>query len=89
MNEVRDLLTRGTFKVVSKEELLDEANALTARFILAIKSNANGGTKCKARYLIGRKRDKLKHFMVNGAETLQASSASLLLALASAFDFNE
>ena len=85
--EVRDLLRRGTFKVVLKEELPDGANALTARFVLAIKSNADGKIKYKARYVIGGHRDKLKHYMVHGAQTLQASSARLLLSLAAAFDF--
>ena len=45
MSEVQDLLRRGTFKVILKEELPDGANALTVRFVLAIKSNANGKIK--------------------------------------------
>ena len=85
--EVRDLLQRGTFKVMLKEELPDGANALTARFVSAIKSNADGQVKYKARYFIGGHRDKLKHYMVHRAQTLQASSSRLLLALAAAHDF--
>ena len=65
--EVRDLSKRGTFKVLLKKELPDGANALTARFVLAIKSNADGETKYKSRYIIGGHRDVLKHFMVHGA----------------------
>ena len=87
-NEVRDLLRRGTFKVILKEELSDGANALTARFVLAIKSNADGQIKHKARYVIGGHRDSLKQFMVHGAQTLQASSARLILALATMFEFH-
>ena len=87
-SEVRDLLKRGTFKVLLKEELPDGANALTARFVLAIKSNADGKIKYKARYVIGGHRDRLKPFLVHGAQSLQASSARLLLALAAMLDFD-
>ena len=48
-SEVRDLLKRGTFKVLLGEELPDGANALTACFVLAIKSNSDGKIKHKAR----------------------------------------
>ena len=40
-SEVQELLRRGTFKLILRIELSDGANALTARFILAIKSNAD------------------------------------------------
>ena len=72
---------------MKREDLRDGANSLTARFVLAIKSTADGRYKYKARYVIGGHRDKLKHYMVHGAQTLQASSARLLLALASSFNF--
>ncbi len=51
-NEIRQLLSRGTFKVFLKEELPDGANVLTARFFLSIKSNTDGEVKYKARYVI-------------------------------------
>ena len=35
LEEVRELLQRGTFQVVMKDELLDGANALTTRLVLA------------------------------------------------------
>ena len=57
MSQMRDLLKRGTFKIMLDEELRDWANALTARFVLAIKSNADGEIKYKARYVIGDHRD--------------------------------
>ena len=64
-NEARDLLRRETFNVILKEELPDGANALTARFVLVIKSNSDGLIKYKARYVIGGHHDSLKHFMVH------------------------
>ena len=87
LDEVIDLLKRGTFKVILKEELPCGANALTARFIPAIKSYTDGIIKYKARYIIGGHRDILKHFMIHGAQTLQASSIRLLLAPMFGFNF--
>lgn len=81
-------MKRGTFKFHLLEELPIGANALTALFVLAIKSNADGEIKKKARYFTGSHRDVLKHYMVHGAQTLQTSFARLLLALASLLDFD-
>ena len=85
--ELQDLLRRRTFKFILKEELLDGANALTARFVLAIKSKAGEQVKYKARYAIGGHRDFMKHYILHGAQTLQPSSARLLLALATMYVF--
>lgn len=54
--EVDELLRRGTFKVVPRSELTNSANVLTARFVLAIKSNTDGNIKYKARYVMWSKR---------------------------------
>ena len=62
--------------------------SLTARFVLAIKSNADGHVKYKARCVIGGHKESLKNYMVDGAQTLQASSSRLLLALATARGFD-
>ena len=43
----------GSFKAVLIEENPDSANALTARFVLAIKSNTDRKIEHKARYFIG------------------------------------
>ncbi len=59
-NEVRDLLRRGTFEVTLKEELPDGANECSARFVPAIKSNADQDVKYKARYVIAGHRDLKK-----------------------------
>ena len=87
LDEVSDQLRRGTFKVILKSELPDGANALTARFVLAIKSSTDDKIKYKARYVVGGHRDILKNYLVDGSQTLQASSARLLVALACAHEF--
>lgn len=71
--EICELLSRGTFKVLLQEELPDGTNALTARFILAIKQAIDGEIKYKARYVIGRHRYSLQQFIVHTAQTLQAA----------------
>ena len=47
--EIRNFLERGTFKVISKEEVPPDANVLPGRFVLAIKSMEDGKEKWKAR----------------------------------------
>lgn len=59
MEEMRHLLLRATFKVILKKELPDGANALTDRFMLAIKSNTDSQVKYKARYVIGGHWEKI------------------------------
>lgn len=50
-------------------------NSLTEPFDLAIKSNADGKIKFEARCVFGGHRDKLKNYVVHGAQTLQDSSS--------------
>lgn len=40
--EVKELLERGTFKVVLEEDVLNDANNLICLFVLAIKSTEDG-----------------------------------------------
>lgn len=86
--EIRSLLEKGTSKVILKEEIPPDANVLPGRFVLALKSSIDGKIKCKARYVIGGHRDKLKHMMVHSSTTLQPQSVRLLLALAGIFGFD-
>ena len=51
--------------------------------LLVIKLNTDGEVEYKARYVVGRHPDNLKHYFVHRAQTLQASSARLLITLAS------
>ena len=86
-NEIRDLIKRGTFKMLMREELPDGANALTARFVLAIKSTTDGQVKYKARHVIGGHTDKMKHYLAYYSQTVSPASTRLLLALAATFGF--
>lgn len=86
--EIRNLFRRGTFQIVLKEEVPDDANILPGRFVMTIKSTVDGSIKHKARFVVGGHRDKLKQFMVHSSQTLQPQSIRLLLALATAFGFD-
>ena len=79
--EIRNLLERGTFKVILKQDIPSDAQILPGRFVLATKCTEDGEVKFKARYVIGGHRDKGKNLMVHTATTLQPQSIRLLLAL--------
>ena len=86
--EIKNLLERGTFKVILKEDIPKDANILPGRFLLSLKSTEDNNVKYKARYVIGGHRDRLKHMMVHSTSTLQPSSIRLLLALAIVHGFD-
>ena len=46
--EIRNLLKRGTFKVVIKKDVLPNANVLPGCFVMAIKSKEDNSVKFKA-----------------------------------------
>jgi len=70
LKEVRNLINRGTFKIILREDIPKDANVLPGRFVLAIKSTEDGEVKYKARYVLGGHRDKLKRMMVHSSQTL-------------------
>ena len=50
--EIRDLVRRGTFKILLPTEIPPNANMLAARFVLAIKHKITGEVKFKATFVI-------------------------------------
>ena len=71
-----------------REEVPSDANVLTGSFVLAIKYSEDGQVMFKARYVIGRHRNRMKDMMVHSGTSLQPQSIRLLLALAAMFGFN-
>lgn len=86
--EIRNLLERGTFKVVMKEDIALNANALPGCFVLQIKSTEDDKVKLKARYVVGGNRDRCKNMIDHSATTLQPQSVRNLLAIAAIFGFD-
>lgn len=73
--EIANLLTRGTFEVVLREEIPEDANVLRGRFVLAIKSIEDSEVKFKARRVIGGHRDRFNECMLHSSRTLQPASS--------------
>ena len=80
--EVIGLFERGTFKIILREDVPENANILPGRFVLAIKSTEEGQEKYKARFVMGGHRDKVKNLLVHNLCTLQPQSIRTLLAIA-------
>ncbi len=86
--EITNLLARGTFEVIDKNNIPPYANVLPGKFVLTLKSSEAGSPQHKARYVIGGHRDRMKKLMVHTSQTLQPSSIRLLLAVAALFAFD-
>lgn len=77
--EIASLLQRGVFKVILREDIIEDGSVLLGRIVLALKSSEDVEFKSKARYVVGGHRDKMKHMMVHTSSTLQPQSVRLLL----------
>lgn len=86
--EIKELLRRGTFKVILKQDVPPDGNVLPGRFVLSIKSKIDGRILFKARYVIGGHRDRMKDLLVHSTSTTQPQSVRLLLSIASILDLD-
>ena len=86
-SEIRDLTDRNAFSIIRLSDLPPKANLLPARFVLVIKTSAEGATRYKARYVIGGHRDRLKLYIVHDSQTVHASSVRIVVCLAAIFGF--
>ena len=66
---ISDVLKRGAFRVTRLADLPANANLLSARFKLAIKSSADGRIRYKAQHGIGGYRDRMKLYLVHDSQT--------------------
>ena len=85
--ELEGLIKRGTWKVVLKEEVPDDANILGSRFVLTIKDTGNEIEIWKARFVVQGHREKMKNSLVHDIATIKNKSVRLLIALAAIFGF--
>jgi hypothetical protein len=86
-SEIKGLMTRGTWKVVLRDEMPAGANLMSDRFKLAIKNVSTNEETFKAIFVVKGYRDKLKTRLVHDATTSRISSARLLVGLATVFSF--
>lgn len=75
-------------KVTLREYIIEDRNVLPGRCVLTLNSNEYGEVKFKARYVVGRYRDKMKDRMVHKSSTLEPQSVRLLLSLTVMLEFD-
>lgn len=63
--KLRELLERGTFKGILKEEISLDGNVLPGLLVLTIKYTEDGQETFKAQYVIGGHRNRVKHLMAH------------------------
>ena len=85
--EIDDLIKRGTWKVVCRSEVPDDANILGGRFVLAIKNPDTDEVIYKARFVVQGHKDKDKDLLIHDSPTISVSSIRILIAIAGIFGF--
>jgi Reverse transcriptase (RNA-dependent DNA polymerase) len=85
--EIRGLLARETFKIVSKREIPQVANVLKGRYVISIKDIGTLNETWKARFVIQGHRDIEKDIMVRSSTNVQHRSLRLLFVLCSMLGF--
>lgn len=87
LEEVADLVDRGTFQTVLREYIRVDEKVLPGRFVLSIKSSLDGASKFKSRFVAGAHINKIKNLMVHSSQTFQLISIRLLISLAAIHNF--
>jgi Reverse transcriptase (RNA-dependent DNA polymerase) len=82
------LIDRGTWRVVAKEEVSDNANILGGRFVLAIKDEVTDKEVWKARFVVQGYLDHLKTSLVHDIATSRQHSSRALVGFALILVFN-
>jgi Reverse transcriptase (RNA-dependent DNA polymerase) len=84
--EVLSLIDKGAFRIVVQEEAGDKPNIAPSKFVLAI-NKQDGEEILKARFVLGRHRDRDKKKLVHSSAILKQSSVRLLSATAVTMGF--
>ena len=85
--ELSNLLQRGTFKIVLKEEVPQDCNVMSSRIVLTIKDKDTDEERYKARFVVRGFNDKLKEVMVHQSPNLSQDGTRMLFCLASILGF--
>ena len=86
-NELKGLIDRGTYEIVCREEVPDNANILGGRFVFAIKEKGTAKEKLKAQFVVQGHTDAEKNLLIHNTTTLRQSSVRLLIAIAAICGF--
>ena len=85
--EIASLVKRGTWKIVVQEELPEDSNIISGRFVVTIKDVETDQPYFKARFVAQGHRDKEKSSLIHNSTTVRQSSIRILLSLAACFGF--
>ena len=85
--EINGLIEGGTWKIVAKDEVPENANVMGGRFVLAIKDDGTDKEVWKARFIVQGYRDKLKTSLVHDRSTARQYFVRILIGLAAIFGF--
>ena len=87
-SELLDLIRRGTFKIVLRDECGKNPSVVPSRFVLAIKHTITGEQKLKARFVLGGHCDDERKSLIHDSPTVRPESVRMLIALATILGFN-
>ena len=76
--EIQDLFNEGSFQDVLRTEAPYGTTLITARYILAIKSDEDKEERYKARYVSDRHLDITKHYLAHGAQIIKCVSGCII-----------
>ena len=85
--EIEGLIKRGTWKIVCRSEVPDDANILNGRFVLAIKDEGTDREIWKARFIVQGHRDRFKKSLVHDISVARQYAIKMLVGIASIFGF--
>lgn len=87
-SEIEGLIKKGTWSLVLRDEIPNNANILGARFVLTLKDMEKEQPKFKARFVVQGHRDKEKSALVHESTNMRQPSIKILTAIAAIFGFN-
>lgn len=85
--KIKVLIDRGTWKIICKDEVPNNASILGGRFVLAIRDAGTNREIWKARFVVQGFRNKLKELLVHDTSTARQYSTRILVGLTSVFGF--
>ena len=85
--KINGLIKRGTWKIVARNEVPENANVMGGRYVLTIKDEGTNTEVWKARFIVQGYRDKLKTSLVHDTSTARQYSVRIRIGIATIFGF--
>lgn len=88
MKELKDLVKRGTWKIVFKEDVSKDSNILVERLVLVIEDSGTDKEVWKTRFFVQGYRGRLKTSLVRYTATSRQQSTKILIGIVALFGFH-